>query len=367
MATFGWRGERSVTDWLFAEPYRFDFFQAVRLLEMAQPHAQPTGESSEPAKEAVRFHSRVSLDFPASDVHQISLSPDGESVAEMTVNFLGLSGPQSPLPLPFTELILERIARKDTGLRDFLDIFNHRLISLMYRSRKVHRVAFTTKSPEESAAARYLYSFLGLGHPSLHNRLAVKDRALLYYVGLLSKQPRSAAGLERMLSDHFQVDVRLHQFQRSRKALESHQWTFLGVTGQNQILGDSAVLGTHVWDQQGSFEVELGPLLLNQFLHFLPGGSAYSPLCELTQFYAGAQLEFWFRLRIEAGEVPESRLGKAKLGWTSWLKTRPFTKDDSQVQLRASVPALSLRSAQGKLSAPESIGGDTSATTFCSG
>ncbi len=338
MATFGWRSERSVTDWLFAEAYRFDFFQAVRLLEMLRPDAQSAGESSEPEKEAVRFHFRVGLDFSASDVHQILPPADGESAAELTANVLGLSGPHSPLPLPFTELILERIARKDTGLRDFLDIFNHRLISLMYRSRKVHRVAFTTKSPEESAAAGYLYSLLGLGQPSLRNRMTVKDRALLDYAGLLSKQPRSAAGLERMLSDHFQVNARLHQFQKNRRALEPHQWTFLGITGQNQILGDGAVLGTHVWDQQGSFEVELGPLRLKQFLHFLPGGSAYLPLCELTRFYAGGQLEFSFRLRIEAGEIPGSHLGSARLGWTSWLKARPSDQDDSQVRLRSGYP-----------------------------
>jgi type VI secretion system protein ImpH len=331
MATFGWRRERSLADWLFAEPYRFDFFQAVHLLELMRPDAQPVGEGSEPGLECVRFHSRVSLGFPASDVHQVSPPADGESAAEMTVNFFGLSGPQSPLPLPFTELILERIARKDTGLRDFLDIFNHRLVSLMYRTRKVHRIAFTTKSPEQSAAARYLYSFLGLGQPSLHNRMAVRDRALLYYAGLLSKQPRSAAGLERMLCDHFQVKARLHQFQGSRRAIEPRQWTFLGITGQNQVVGESAVLGTHVWDQQGSFEVELGPLRLNQFLDFLPGGSAYLPLSELTRFYAGAQLEFSFRLRIEATQIPESRLGSARLGWTSWLKTHSFDRDDSQV------------------------------------
>ncbi len=342
MATFGWRGERSVTDWLFQEPYRFDFFQAVRLLEMAHPEAQPAGEGSEPAKEAVRFHSRVSLDFPASDVYQLSPSLDGESAVEMTVNFLGLSGPQSPLPLPFTELVLERIARKDTGLRDFLDIFNHRLISLIYRSHKVHRVAFTTKSPDESAAARYLYSFLGLGHPSLRHCMAVKDRVLLYYAGLLSKEPRSAAGLERMISDHFQANARLHQFQITRRALEPCQWTFLGRSGQNQILGDGAVLGTHVWDQQGSFEVELGPLPLEPFRSFLPGGPAYLPLCELTRFYAGDQFDFSFRLGIGADEIPESRLGKAKLAWTSWLKTRPSPKDDSQVRIR---PGYSARNA----------------------
>jgi type VI secretion system protein ImpH len=46
--------------------------------------------------------------------------------------------------------------------------------------------------------------------------------------------------------------------------------------------------------------------------------------------------DFRFRLILRAEDVPESRLGTAQLGWTSWLKTRPSVKDDSQVRLNPS-------------------------------
>ena len=71
MAAFGWQREKSVEEWLFTEAYRFDFFQAVRLLELIFPDCTPVGEGPEPEKEAVRFSARVGFDFPAGEVHDL--------------------------------------------------------------------------------------------------------------------------------------------------------------------------------------------------------------------------------------------------------------------------------------------------------
>ena len=70
---YGWGTTATVENWLFAEGYRFDFFQAVRLLEMIQSGKLrlPPGESADPEKEIVRFRSAVTLKFPASDVAEV--------------------------------------------------------------------------------------------------------------------------------------------------------------------------------------------------------------------------------------------------------------------------------------------------------
>jgi type VI secretion system protein ImpH len=338
MTAFGWRTQRSIEEWLFAEPYRFDFFQAVHLLELM--HSRSAAQTSDPENEAVRFRSRIGLDFPASEVQQVTPPAEPGAPAEMTVNFMGLAGAFGPLALPDTELLLERVRAKDFAMRDFLDIFNHRLVSLMYQVRKLHRVALTTQHPEETRIAQYLYSCFGVGIPQIQKGMNIPARALLYYAGILSQQPRSAVGLEQLLSHHFQVHTSVKQLVGRWRSIEPDEWTAIGRIGKNQRLGDGAVLGTHVWDQQGSFLIELGPLPLRQFLDFLPPnagvpdqGTGFPALCELTRFYAGPEFEFQFRLTLRAGDVPEWRLGKAQLGWTSWLKTRPFSSDDSQVRL----------------------------------
>jgi type VI secretion system protein ImpH len=333
---FGWQHEASLIDWLFAEPFRFDFFQAVRLLEKLAPYAVPPGQASEPEKEVVRFRSRVALDFPASDIQRLARSPEPGGPPEMTVNFMGLAGAFGPMAMPDTELVLDRIRSKDFAARDFLDIFNHRLISLVYQVRKRHRLALNNQLPEETPIARHLYSFFGLGLDSLHGRLKIPDRTLLYTAGILAQQPRSAAGLEQLLFCHFQIAASVRQLAGCWRPLESSEWTRIGlVQGRNQRLGETAVAGTRIWDQQGAFLVQLGPFTQAEFRDFLPNGTAYLPLCELTRFYAGPEFEFGFQLTLKAADVPETRLGQALLGWTSYLKTRPFPHDDSQVRLKA--------------------------------
>ena len=123
MATYGWRSGRSVEEFLFAEGHRFDFFQAVRLLEWLLPAAPSVGEGADPAREAVRFRCRVGLDFPATDLSEIRRANGRGHPAEMLVNFMGLAGCFGPLPAPFTEWLLERARQGDTAFRDFLDIW----------------------------------------------------------------------------------------------------------------------------------------------------------------------------------------------------------------------------------------------------
>lgn len=335
MAARGWTTDRPVVQDLFDEPYRFDFYQAVRLLEAQAPERVPVGEDVEPDKETVSFRSTVAMHFPPSDLAAVA-PPEGGRPPVMTVNFMGLAGAHGPLPAPYTELILERVWNKDTAFRDFLDLFNHRLISLMYRVRKKHRIALGWKSPEETPIARYLFALVGLGNPTLRGRMQVPDRALLGFAGLLAQQPRSMIGLERMLSTYFAVPIVGLQMVGRWYHLEESQRTTIGALGRNHVLGESAILGARAWDQQGTFRLTLGPLYLHEFLEFLPIGRGFRPLCELTRFYAGQELDFDFVLTLRAPDVPESRLSSVsgpRLGWTSWLKTREVTRDDSQVRL----------------------------------
>lgn len=332
---YGWKQAPSVEQWLLAEPWQFEYFQAIKLLELLHPDRDAPGESSDPDTEVVRLRSRVTLEYPASEVQQLTPPKTKDDPYTMAVNLLGTAGQYGPLPLADTERILAGLARRDSAMRDFLDLFNHRLLSLLVKIRKMNRPSLTAGQPHLGRTAFYLYSFFGLGNSFLQNRLGVPDRSLLYYCGILAQHPRSASGLERFFSDYFGVNARVRQLAGGWRYLEEDQWSSLGLTGRNQVLGISALIGKRYWDQQGTFELNFGPLNFKMFSDFLPIGSAFHPLCELTRFYSGVDVEFRFRLTLRYSEVPETRLKRtSRLGWTSWLKTQPFTADDSQVILQ---------------------------------
>jgi type VI secretion system protein ImpH len=347
MAPHRRRADRPVAERLFTEGWRFDFFQAVRLLERhvrrvsvgeridaeEEPAHCSVGERSEPEKEAVRFRSRVSFDFPASDVDRIEPPPRKGEPAVMTVNFMGLAGALGPLPHPFTELLLERRWQKDEAFGDFLDLFNHRLISLLYRARRQVRPYFAFERPGEGPFAEPLFAFLGLGLPQLRERGGFPDRALLPFAGLLVNRPRAASGLVALLGAYFAVPVAVRQLVGRWLEIEPDQRTALGL--RNHALGRDASLGSRVWDQQGKIEVRLGPLTLSQFLDFLPTGRAFRALVGLVRYYVDEGIDFDVRLTLQSNQVPPCRLGWGpRLGWSAWLKTGDFTADDSQVVLR---------------------------------
>ena len=86
MATYGWRQKHSVEEWLFEESYRFDFFQAVRLLEKLYPERIPVAEGSDPRSAVVWFKGKTHLNFPASDIEKITPSERPDFPAKMHVN-----------------------------------------------------------------------------------------------------------------------------------------------------------------------------------------------------------------------------------------------------------------------------------------
>ncbi len=343
MASPSRRTDPPLEDVLFEEGYRFSFFEAVRVLERLFPERQPVGRDARPSQEVVRFRSRLSLAFPASEIHEIARLEDESRPAEMTVAFMGLTGPSGVLPRHYTEMLLERARHKDLALRDFLDLFNHRLISLFYRAWEKYRFPIgyeraVSKGDGYDPFSLYLFDLIGMGTKGLRGRLEVDEEALLFYAGLLAQQPRSASALENTFKDYLGVPVSVTQFTGEWLRLSEENLSRLGSAGANNLLGQGAVAGSRVWDQQARFQLQMGPLAFEQFCQFLPSGSVFQSVVQLTRFFVGLELDFDIRLVLKAAEVPRCRLGgkgmwTPQLGWSSWLKTSDFARDPDDALL----------------------------------
>ena len=317
---------------LAKSPWAFEFFQAVALLQRLRPGSRPVGGFSKPAEEAVHFRVNTRMAFPASQIQALDLTDD-TTTPEMTVNFMGLTGPSGVLPQSYSELILERARAKDTSLADFLDIFNNRLVALFYRSWQKSRFPATFagagSAGEQDRFTGYLMDLIGLGTGGLAGRQEIVDEALLHYASLVGMQARSATALEQIIGDFFNVPVSIEQFAGSWYTLDTAtQCRMTGEDSPSVQIGAGAVVGDAIWDRQGRVQIRIGPLTLERYREFLPDGAAYEALRALTRFFSNDCLDFELKLVLEANEVPEIELDfgaktPARLGWLSWAKVVP--------------------------------------------
>lgn len=323
---------------LIQEPYLFEFFQAVHLLERLFPDRSPVGRFNPPGSEVVRFGAHSTLAFPASEIQALEWSADG--MGHMTVNFMGLTGPEGVLPLYYTTFLIERQRAGDQSAADFFDLFNHRMISLFYLAWEKYRFSVAYERDGLDPFSHHLMDLVGLGTPGLQNRLPVLDDSLLYYSGLLAQRPRSAEALQDLLSDYFEVPVEVKQFAGAWYPIDQSTQTEIGgALGESEQLGLGAVVGDEVWDQTARVRIVLGPLSLQQYLQFLPQGSAFEPLRALTNFFSNREFDFEVQLILDRKEVPPCELGDEgetapQLGWHSYITTRPMQDNASETILQ---------------------------------
>jgi type VI secretion system protein ImpH len=318
-------------------PYRFDFFQAVRLLERFSPSRKPVGGFSPPSSEVVQFGVNSSVAFPASQIQ--SLEKRAEAAPLMRINFLGLTGPLGVLPLAYSEAVLERLRARDTGLRDFLDLFHHRMISLFYQAWEKYRFNVAFERRQEDRFTHHLMDLAGLGTEGLQKRLEVPDLSLLFYSGILNLHSRPAIALEQMAGDYFGVPVEVEQFVGRWYPVEEDALCHVGEEDFSATLGEGAVVGDEIWDQQSGIRLRLGPLTLKQYESFLPGGSAEPALRAIARFFTNGELSVEVRLVLARAEVPACELSQGslakgpRLGWSSWIRSAPFGRDPEDTVL----------------------------------
>jgi type VI secretion system protein ImpH len=144
-----------------------------------------------------------------------------------------------------------------------------------------------------------------------------------------------------MLQDYFGVPVEIEQFVGTWRPISESDQTR---TGEEREYSDQltlgAVAGDEVWDQQSTARIVLGPLTLAQYLDFLPNGSAYPALCDLTDFFSRREIDFELQLVLRREETPGMVLQDEQaeppflLGWTTWLKNVPMTRDPADTVLQ---------------------------------
>lgn len=324
-----------LTNRLFERPYSFHFFQACRRLENAHAHLPRIGYSRRPAQDPVRFGQEPSLRFPPASIEKLQFGQPGRP-HRLFITFFGLTGPNGPMPLDFTEHARRRDLSGDHTVARFCDVFNHRMCSLFYRAwAACQQPVQFERGPAQDRYAVYAGSLFGIGMTSLRHRDAVPDVAKLHYSGRLVCQARHAEGLSAILSDYFRITCRIVEFFGQWLDLPPPYQCRLGESPRTGSLGTTAIVGSRIWDVAQKFRVQFGPMTLAEYERLLPGGDSMRRFAAWVRNYIGDELTCDLQLILKKEEVPETKMGTfGRLGWTTWLVSGPATKDADDLVLQ---------------------------------
>ncbi|MGB3610441.1 MAG: type VI secretion system baseplate subunit TssG [Cellvibrio sp.] len=375
MSTPSRRKNSSVVEQLLRSPHAYSFYQAVRLLERAAlwesrtltPGTRVLGARNPvalfvpPSTETVRIKTQPSFKFPEAEVQVIQRGEAGNAAPswQMQTNFMSLTGSVGVMPYHYTELILQRLKQKDESLLRFLDLFNHRIISLFYQAGTKYRLPIEyerkkiASGPKKTRdiSTQALLSLIGLGTQGLTGRLQIKDESLLFYSGLLTQQVRTTSGLKQILQDYFDIPVKIHEFIGQWQELIPDIRTRLASRqlpkGQNARLGQSAMVGHKGWFAQGKIRISLGPLNREQFYRFAPGTKALRALNDMVRMYVGIERDYDFIIEVKRRDIPKkitlSKNPNPIIGWNTWLSTSDKPNQDNNETLKITVSANRLK------------------------
>lgn len=302
------------------QPWEFDFYQALRRVDCLHPQLPRLGTAARPSQEAIRLEQEPSLDFAPAVLSALKPGVDG-GPTRIEVRFMGMLGPNGPLPLHLTDYARERLLNSgDATLTRFLDVFNHRFLALFYRAWAQAQPAVARDRPDEDRFPLYVGALFGLGSSRMRRRDEAPDAAKLFHTGLLARQVRNREGLEALLRHYFKVPVQIEEFAGHWLAIAEEERSCLGGPTAFVTLGVGAVLGSRVWDRQHAIRIHIGPLDLERYEAFLPGGVDLQPLVAWLRTYLCFELAWTLSLSLRPQAVPRAELGSfGRLGWTTWL------------------------------------------------
>lgn len=354
------------------EPWRFGFFAAVLWLERMEfqrrGRAAFVGVSATPEREILRFRSAQQLAFAASDLVRLEKQQSDDRPEDWTlsVSMMGLTGTNGVMPSHYSRQVAEQQRKadrsegarehsRDAALPNFLDLFNHRQISLFYRAWKKYRLeALYTRqldsegSISEDPVTTALFALIGMAtgrhdrNQALRKRSDFNDDAPLYYAGAFSRSLRSPVTLKNVISDLFDLPAEVIEFQPQWSQLRPEDQYRMAPPsqslGKDAALGRDIMIGSKICLYDTRFRIRLGPLTRKQFDQLLPEGNRFRPITQFIRLYAGVQWDFDIQLVLKKDEVPQTRLGGggfagSQLSRNSWSLNQTPETDQDQVVL----------------------------------
>lgn len=345
-----------ISNLLREKPYLFEFFQAVRLLELSSTSPEKNlgegklapGLKARYNDELVYFKNNPKLSFNASDIQKLEfidpqLTDDDRAAWKMTVSILGLVGSQGVMPQYFSESVLLELRRKNTDLVDFINFIEHRAVSLFYQSWAKYQLPVNyerskrTHQHKRDVVTHSLLSLLGLGTEELMYRQIFSDETLISCAGFISRPTVTAEGIAKIIKHQFGFDSEIKQFVCQWQELPEDLLTRLPGAevpkGQNNILGQNTLLGRRCYNTQGKFSVVIDGDQNKNYERLAPGSKTLMELQSMLKFVCGSEFEFAIEIILPTDTYYETQLSESTeplLGWNTRLRASDYSSNERE-------------------------------------
>lgn len=316
-------------------PYT-QFYRFCQLLEQSQPDAPALGSHWQVKHDPVRFRPHPGMGFPASEFKRVEDPEQPHLPPTIRTTFMGLYGVESPLPTAYIDDITQRREGYE-AVSDFLDIFNHRLITQHYRIWRKYSYPATFAPGGTDRTSRYLLSLCGLGITGCAQNIATPVSRFLALTSMMRLPTRTSEGiiaLVHLLAPDTQARVVAHD--RCRIPLRNR----LTMSAHNPVsMSNSPVMGTHAVDVNSQVLLRLKTNNAAEAREWLPDGQLYTDLLALLQVYLGSRLHVRLQLSVLRSLLPDAQLScqpknsGVLLGRTAVMRTQRETTTHYEEQL----------------------------------
>ena len=282
-----------------------DFFELVRRIGHGRPDFPRLGKAARPTQENVRFGQTPYLHFPPTEVSEIRQG-DGNVEALIMTYFFGLLGVNGPMPLEFTDYVFQRSHNYyDQTWRRFLDIINHRFLTLFYRAWAENEQAVSFDRPDDDKITDIIRNLAGT--PS---DMFGKDRAFPYltanFADHFGRPVKSRDSLEEILLSLLKADLIIKDFVVSSYDIPKDVRCRLG-NRENSVLGKNIQLGRTYMSATREFEIEVGPVSFAESRKWMPGTRGFDLINKIVTSYLDRPLEYSLTFIVIGKTIPEVR------------------------------------------------------------
>ncbi len=329
---------------LLARAPKMNFMQLCRLLEVRLSARPGFGMRDTAEHEPVRFRPRPRVGFPAGEIASVEFDDDQrKSLWDATdtfgpntpptvrTTFMGLYGVDAAMP----PHLIDDIVLREEGhevVEVFLDQFNHRFVTSLYRAWKKYRYPESFRPGGADEHSRNLLCLVGFGWGDKPQRAGLPDSRMLALLGLLHPRTRTVEGLTGVIALAVPgVEVRVDEFFPAiTRAGPPHP-----LTSQDSIaapqddarrgLGHGYVLGRRLAYKSRAVRVTLRPADAQQAHNLLPGAWLHGELMAFVRLYMGVKADVHLRMELSSRLAPQPAIGPAstgpapRLGWTTVL------------------------------------------------